>query len=233
MSRTILVVEDELDLLATIEFNLQRKGFSTVAASTGAAALAAAQAQPGPALILLDVMLPDISGLEVCRALRANGIDVPIILVTARGEEADRVAGFEVGIDDYVVKPFSVRELILRVQAVLRRVEESDKPVSQDRPLAAGVLRVDEASHRVWVNNDEVTLTALEFRLLTTFMARRGRAQTRETLLTDVWGMSPDLTTRTVDTHVKRLREKIGDAGEYIETLRGVGYRFKDTFDVR
>jgi two-component system phosphate regulon response regulator PhoB len=231
MTCSILVVEDEVDLLATLEFNLQRKGFQTIPATTGAGAIAAAQRDPKPALMLLDIMLPDISGLDVCRRLRESHIDIPTILVTARGEEADRVAGFEVGVDDYVVKPFSVRELILRVQAVLRRVDDANDTPGPKRTFAIGALRVDETTHRAFVKDVEVVLTALEFRLLSTFMARRGRVQTRETLLTDVWGLSPDLTTRTVDTHVKRLREKLGDAGAYIETLRGVGYRFRD--DVR
>jgi two-component system phosphate regulon response regulator PhoB len=151
-----------------------------------------------------------------------------VIMLTAKGEEIDRVVGFEVGADDYVVKPFSVRELLLRVKAILRRrSSDSEPPVSEGSTIDFGKLKVDEGGHRVWVSGEEIRLTALEFRLLITFLARRGRVQTREVLLSDVWGIEAEVTTRTVDTHVKRLREKLGAAGAYIETLRGVGYRLK------
>jgi two-component system phosphate regulon response regulator PhoB len=175
-------------------------------------------------------MLPDMSGTEVCRRLRAEDAsrEIPVIMLTAKGEEVDRIVGFEVGADDYVVKPFSVRELLLRVRAVLRR---SHSPKTEDGSLAFGALRLDRDSHRVWVDGQEIALTALEFKLLDTFLSRRGRVQSREALLSDVWGIEADVTTRTVDTHVKRLREKLGPAGRYIETLRGVGYRFRDQPD--
>jgi len=175
-------------------------------------------------------MLPDMPGTEVCRRLRAteSGRAVPVLMLTAKGDEIDRVVGFEVGADDYVTKPFSVRELMLRVGAILRRA--APEP-SEPGPTIFGRLRMDREAHRVWVDEEEVALTALEFRLLATFLDRRGRVQSRDTLLTDVWGMSPDVTTRTVDTHVKRLREKLGPAGAYVETLRGVGYRFRDAPD--
>ena len=174
-------------------------------------------------LVLLDLMLPDGSGTEICQQLRANSKtrETPIIMMTAKSEEVDRVVGFELGADDYVVKPFSVRELMLRIKAVLRR-----RKTAASVPVTFGLLRIDTEGHRVWVDNEEVVFTALEFRLLTTLIARRGRVQTRDALLHDVWGVQPGLTTRTVDTHVRRLRKKLGDAAAYVETLRGVGYRF-------
>jgi two-component system phosphate regulon response regulator PhoB len=181
-------------------------------------------------VIVLDLMLPDLSGTEVCRRLRDNPHTraIPIIMCTAKGDEIDRVVGFEVGADDYVVKPYSVRELLLRIRAMLRRTQRTE---AETPSLRFGVLRIDHGAHRTWVDEQEVQLTALEFRLLTTLATRRGRVQSRETLLSDVWGIEADITTRTVDTHVKRLREKLGVAGRYIETLRGVGYRFKDSPD--
>ncbi|MDP2345100.1 MAG: response regulator transcription factor [Deltaproteobacteria bacterium] len=227
MAQTILIVEDEPDLLSTLEYNLQRDGFETRAATTAEQALKLAHKEPRPDLVLLDVMLPDLSGIEVCRRLKHNEAlrRIPVIILTARGEEIDRVVGFEVGADDYVVKPFSVRELLLRVRAVLRRAASSDEPLAD--ATVFGRLALDPAAHRCSVDDDEVILTALEFRLLSTFLVRRGRVQSRETLLNDVWGIEADVTTRTVDTHVKRLREKLKAAGVYIETLRGVGYRFR------
>ncbi|MEM6786155.1 MAG: response regulator transcription factor [Myxococcota bacterium] len=226
MPHLILIVEDERDLLDTLDYNLQREGYRTRCAATGTEAMAMAHERPLPDLVVLDLMLPDMSGTEICRSLRANDLTrhIPVLMLTAKGEEIDRVVGFEVGADDYVCKPFSVRELTLRIRAILRRSEASDEESEQ---LELGRLRVDASAHRCWVDGDEVQLTALEFKLLTTLMRRRGRVQTREVLLTDVWGFSAEVTTRTVDTHVKRLRQKIGDAGRYIETLRGVGYRFR------
>jgi two-component system, OmpR family, phosphate regulon response regulator PhoB len=226
MSSTILIVEDERDLLTTVEYNLQREGYQTRCAETGRQAIALANERPIPDLVVLDLMLPDISGMEVCRSLRASDATkhVPVLMVTAKGEEIDRVVGFEVGADDYVTKPFSVRELALRIRAILRRTQA---PEPDNEELSFGMLRVDPSAHRVWVDGTESQLTALEFKLLTTLLQRRGRVQTREVLLTDVWGFSADVTTRTVDTHVKRLRQKIGAASSYIETLRGVGYRFR------
>jgi two-component system phosphate regulon response regulator PhoB len=230
MSSHILIVEDEEDLLENLDYNLTRDGFITRTATTGARAIELAAEPPLPDLVLLDLMLPDISGTEVCRALRARTetARVPIIIITAKGEEIDRVVGFEVGADDYVVKPFSIRELGLRIRAVLRR-SASAQPTEDEAATVFGRLRVDASGHRVWVDAEEVTLTALEFRLLTTLLARRGRVQTRDTLLRDVWGIHADLTTRTVDTHVKRLRSKLGPAGDYVETLRGVGYRMRSS----
>jgi two-component system phosphate regulon response regulator PhoB len=183
-----------------------------------------------PDVIVLDLMLPDLAGTEICRRLREQERtrDVPVIMCTAKGEEIDRVVGFEVGADDYVVKPFSVRELILRIRALLRRAHRTEGEPSLMR---FGRLKIDRDAHRAWVDENELALTALEFRLLHAFLSRRGRVQTRDALLSDVWGIDADVTTRTVDTHVKRLREKLGDAGAYIETLRGVGYRFKSEPD--
>jgi two-component system, OmpR family, phosphate regulon response regulator PhoB len=227
MPYLILVVDDEPDLVANLEYNLQKEGHETRRALDGPSALREASRAPVPDLVLLDLMLPGLSGLEVCRRLRSQEAtrNVPIIMLTARGSEVDRVVGFELGTDDYVVKPFSVRELMLRVAAVLRRREA---PAEQGEVRVFGRLRLDGPAHRVWVDESEVILTALEFRLLDTLLARRGRVQDRERLLADVWDIHADVTTRTVDTHVKRLREKLGAAGDYIETLRGVGYRFTD-----
>ena len=233
MSESILIVDDEPDLVTTLAYNLRREGYHVVSAANGAAALALASGSPRPDLILLDLMLPDMSGTEICRRLRAEEAtrSIPIVMLTARGEEIDRVVGFEVGADDYVTKPFSVRELLLRVSAVLRRAEKSgvsDDDVTSE-VLRFAALKLDARSHRIWVEEREVALTALEFKLLHTFMLRKGRVQSREALLSDVWGINSEVTTRTVDTHVKRLREKLGPAGAYIETLRGVGYRFRES----
>ncbi|MFT5434745.1 MAG: two-component system phosphate regulon response regulator PhoB, partial [Myxococcota bacterium] len=221
------VVEDEEDLRSTLEYNLEREGYQTRGAATGREALKLALLQPTPDLVLLDLMLPDTTGTEVCRELKSNERTkhIPVIMVTAKSEEIDRVVGFEVGADDYVVKPFSVRELMLRIRAILRRSTHADAAVDTTQ---FGRLTVDPTAHRVWVDDEEVALTALEFRLLHLLMKRRGRVQSRERLLNDVWGISADVTTRTVDTHVKRLRQKIGVAAAYVETLRGVGYRFTD-----
>jgi two-component system phosphate regulon response regulator PhoB len=230
MSGLILVIEDEVDLATTLEYNLEAEGFHVRLAHDGRHGLAAATAEPLPDVVVLDLMLPDLSGTEICRRLRDGDRtrDIPVIMCTAKGEEIDRVVGFEVGADDYVVKPFSVRELILRIRAQLRRSQRSEGEPSLIR---FGRLEIDRDAHRAWVDRSEIALTALEFRLLHQFVARRGRVQTREALLSDVWGIDADVTTRTVDTHVKRLREKLGDAGGYIETLRGVGYRFKSEPD--
>ncbi|HEX7478089.1 MAG TPA: response regulator transcription factor [Polyangiales bacterium] len=230
MSALVLVVDDEEDLVTTLEFNLKREGYATRVAHTGEAALSAAAVDPAPDLVLLDLMLPDLSGTEICKRLKQDPRTrhVPIIMLTAKGEEIDRVIGLEVGADDYVVKPFSVRELMLRVRAILRRARASEAPAPAGGERRFADLRVDTEAHRVWVGTFEVTLTALEFKLLTVLLDRKGRVQTRDQLLEEVWQMPSELTTRTVDTHVKRLRQKLGHAGDYIETVRGVGYRFLD-----
>lgn len=234
MTATVMIVDDERDLVSTIEYNLAQQGYRAISAYDGARALELAQSTP-PDLIILDLMLPDLSGIEVCRRLRQTQAlaRVPVLILTARGEEIDRVVGLEVGADDYMVKPFSMRELMLRVRAILRRVNEPStgaQPAAtadlEGETVSFGFIRLDNSAHRVFIEDVETKLTALEFKLLALFIARKGRVQTREALLSDVWGIQADVTTRSVDTTVKRLREKLGKAGAYIETLRGVGYRF-------
>jgi two-component system phosphate regulon response regulator PhoB len=182
-------------------------------------------------LILLDLMLPDGSGLDLCREIKSDKekSSVPIIILTAKDDEVDKVVGFELGADDYVTKPFSVRELILRMKAVLKRGEKKSDNVEVQRQF--GQLSIDTESHEVFVDNNEITLTALEFKLLCQLVDRRGRVQSRDQLLSDVWGYSAEVTTRTVDTHIKRLREKLGSMGKYVQTIRGVGYKFTRTPD--
>jgi two-component system phosphate regulon response regulator PhoB len=229
----ILVVEDEADIRQILAYNLGQSGHEVLVAERGTLALSMARAER-PDLVLLDIMLPDMSGLEVCRSLKTDTAlrDVPVMMLTARSEEIDRVVGFELGADDYVVKPFSVRELALRIQAVLRRGRpQSMPPAATEDDLVFGRLRVDRGAHRAWVDGEEVTLTPIEMKLLWTLYQRRGRVQTRGSLLDDVWEASPENNTRTVDTHIKRLREKLGPAGSYVETVRGIGYRFADAED--
>ena len=225
----ILVIEDEQDLQTVLAYNLKLAGHVVTSALRGNEGLVSAQAQP-PDLILLDLMLPDLSGIEICKMLKADKATrhVPIVMLTAKGEEIDRVLGFELGAEDYVTKPFSLRELLLRIQAILRRIQTS-APQTPGESIQFGELRIDPSAYRVWVENTEVQLTSMEFRLLMTLYERRNRVQTRSSLLKDVWGMQGDTETRTVDTHVKRLREKLGIAEAYVETVRGVGYRFLTT----
>ncbi len=226
MSYLILIVEDEKDLVKSLEYNLRKEGYQTRIAYDGQSAIEHAGKSPHPDLILLDLMLPDISGTEVCRQLKGDEATkhIPVIMVTAKGSEIDRVVGFELGVDDYVIKPFNVRELLLRVRAVLRRTGMTFGEISSG---TYGSLRIDVPAHRVWVEDAEIKLTALEFKLLDTLVARRGRVQSREMLLGEAWGIDSDINTRTVDTHIKRLREKLGVSGICIETVRGVGYRFQ------
>ena len=176
-------------------------------------------------------MLPDGSGLDLCREIKSDKekSSIPIIILTAKDDEVDKVVGFELGADDYVTKPFSVRELILRMKAVLKRGEKKSDNVEVQRQF--GQLSIDTESHEVFVDNNEITLTALEFKLLCQLVDRRGRVQSRDQLLSDVWGYSAEVTTRTVDTHIKRLREKLGSMGKYVQTIRGVGYKFTRTPD--
>jgi len=226
MANKILVVEDEKDLVDVLMYNLNKEGYMVESALDGSTAMKVLQKDPVPDMLILDLMLPDMQGFDICRYVRSNNRlrNTPVIMLTAKGEEIDRVVGFEVGADDYVVKPFSVRELLLRIKAILRRAESA--PEAGD-VLSYGLLSINIPAHRVIVDEQEVMLTALEFKLLVTLFARRGRVQSRELLLEDVWDIHADVTTRTVDTHVKRLREKLGKAGAYIETVRGVGYRFR------
>jgi two-component system phosphate regulon response regulator PhoB len=224
----ILIIEDERDLQKVLDFNLREAGHEVLSALRGREGLQLAR-EGRPDLILLDLMLPDISGTEVCKALKRDPKTqgIAVMMLTAKGEEVDRIVGFELGADDYVVKPFSVRELLLRVDAILRRGKGEHR--AGGPPIEFGRLRIDREAHRAWVDESELQLTAIEFKLLVTLYERRNRVQTRETLLDDVWGIEAAITTRTVDTHVKRLREKLGPAGRYVETVRGVGYRFADS----
>jgi two-component system phosphate regulon response regulator PhoB len=219
----ILVVEDEPDLAGLLAYNLRAEGFETETTATGASGLAQAK-NFVPDLVLLDLMLPDIPGTEVLRLIKEDPSlrRTLVVVVTAKGQEQDRVLGLEMGADDYVVKPFSVRELMLRVKAVLRRFQKDQEGGTT---LRMGAIELDAAKHEVHAAGQEVVLTALEFRLLKTLLERPGRVQTREVLLSDVWGIEAEITTRTVDTHIKRLREKLGAAGDIIETVRGVGYK--------
>jgi two-component system phosphate regulon response regulator PhoB len=227
MRPRILAVDDEPDLLELVRMGLEAAGYEVETAETGARALERLRAAP-PDLVLLDLMLPDLSGTELCKRIRSDArlSELPVIMLTAKGEEVDRVVGFELGADDYVTKPFSPRELALRVRAVLsrRRIE----PTPTTALLRRDPLRVDPERHRCWVDDDEVILTAKEFQLLVSLMRRPGRVYTRDQLLDDVWGSDITVTSRTIDTHLKRLREKLGSAGPLIETVRGVGYRFAD-----
>ena len=226
----ILVIEDEPDIRRNLEYNLSREGFSV----SGAASISEAKLILNSDffnLILLDLMLPDGSGLDLCKSIKSDAKteSTPIIILTAKDDEVDKVVGFELGADDYVTKPFSVRELILRVKAVLKRGTKKREIVEVERQFAD--LKIDVDSHEVHVDDKKINLTALEFRLLRQLVDRRGRVQSRDQLLSDVWGYSSEVTTRTVDTHVKRLREKLGPMGKYVQTIRGVGYKFARTPD--
>lgn len=224
MKRNILVVDDEPEVVELVEFNLRQAGFDVTKAGAGEEALRLARIT-GPHLIVLDVMMPGLDGLEVCRILRRDPATsaIPVIMLTARASEADRIRGLEWGADDYVVKPFSVRELVLRVEKLLDR---SPLGEAGDEVLTFGELVIDVPRHVVTWKQQGIALTATEFKLLATLAARKGRVQSRDVLLRDVWGYEGTLDTRTVDTHMRRLREKLGEAGIYLDTLRGVGYRF-------
>jgi two-component system phosphate regulon response regulator PhoB len=226
MTQRILVVDDEPDLLELVRVNLSQAGYQVDTAPNGTVAMERLRAAP-PDLLVLDLMLPDLSGTEICKRLRGDRhlADMPVIMLTAKGEEIDRVVGFEVGADDYVTKPFSPRELALRIRAVLQRRQPT---TDERRSLQYTELRVDPDAHRCWVHDREVSLTAKEFQLLFTLMRRPGRVFSRDQLLDEVWGTDISVTSRTIDTHLKRLREKLESAGDYIETVRGVGYRFAD-----
>jgi DNA-binding response OmpR family regulator len=225
MKPKILVVDDEPDALEVLGFKLKEAGYLPLFAKDGARALTTARDER-PALIVLDVMLPEVDGLEVCKILRRDPATatIPILMLTARAAEMDRVLGLELGADDYVTKPFSPRELVLRIKKLLARTKAADDPVTQ---LRLGQLEIDVPRHAVAVGGVPVDLTATEFKLLEILARRRGRVQTRERLLQDVWGYENPIDSRTVDTHMRRLREKIGTVADYLETIRGVGYRFK------
>ena len=226
MNKNILVIEDEPDIRKNLEYNLGREGFMVSSEASLNSAEKKLHNNNDFSLILLDLMLPDGSGLDLCKKIKGNPEteSIPIIILTAKDDEVDKVVGFELGADDYVTKPFSVRELILRIKAVLKRGQKKEDVLEVERQF--GDLSIDVESHEVHVNNDQIDLTALEFRLLRQLVDRRGRVQSRDQLLSDVWGYSSEVTTRTVDTHIKRLREKLGPMGKYVQTIRGVGYKF-------
>ena len=226
ITKTIYIVEDEPDIRETLAYNLSQEGFKVSEFSDAESCLNKIQKKK-PDLLLLDLMLPGISGLDLCKEIRTdiNLKNLAIIMLTAKGEEVDRIIGFELGADDYVTKPFSVRELILRVKVILKKQTES---VESDESIEFGPIKLNLDAHEVLINNDEIVLTALEFKLLEHLIRRRGRVQTRDQLLSDVWGYSSEVTTRTVDTHIKRLREKLGTVGDYIQTVRGIGYRLNN-----
>ncbi|HEY7000311.1 MAG TPA: response regulator transcription factor [Candidatus Udaeobacter sp.] len=221
----VLIIEDEHDVVDLLALNLRKAGFRTSTAPDGAAGLEKARSEK-PDLIILDLMLPKMPGLEVCKILKSDPRtrQLPIVMLTAKAEEIDRIVGLEFGADDYVTKPFSPREVVLRIRAIMRRGEAKN----DDERLTAGSITVDPARYEVSVGGRRINLTSLEFKLLRTLMQRRGRVQARDRLLNDVWGYESIIDTRTVDTHVRRLRKKLGKAANVIESVRGFGYRMKE-----
>ena len=231
MTSRVLIIEDEPDIRKTIDYNLSKESYEVIQAASieeGEKAIASNKID----VIILDLMLPDGSGLTLCRDIKSESStkNIPVIILTAKTEEVDRVVGFELGADDYVTKPFSVRELILRVKAILKRGVSTEIKTDNVQD-SFGELTLNYDEHQAYINNEEISLTALEFKLLKHLINRKGRVQTRDQLLEDVWGYSSNVTTRTVDTHIKRLREKLGIVGEHIQTIRGVGYRFSRKTD--
>ncbi len=227
MGKKILVVDDEADVTDLVSYHLKSKGYVVQTANNPNQSLSLARSFL-PDLVILDVMMPDLNGMQICRLLRADPPlkNVPVIFLTAKAEEADRIQGLETGADDYICKPFSTKELILRVQSILRRVSEgADESVKK---LQAGEIAIDIERHEATIAGKLIELTATEFKLLRLLMERRGRVQTREHLLLNVWNYETEIETRTVDTHVRRLREKLGSEADWIETIRGVGYRLAE-----
>ena len=223
----ILLVEDEPDLLNTLSFNFESEGYKVAKALNGKEAMKFLEDDDSISLVILDLMLPDMSGLDICRHIRAadNLKDILVIMVTAKGEEVDRVVGFEVGADDYVVKPYSVRELLLRVGGMLKRSSKENQ--SNDKDLVEYEdLKIDNNKHKVYLSDEKISLTSKEFKLLKHLLLKADKVQSRDNLLEKVWGYNNNVTTRTVDTHIKRLRSKIGKYGDKIETIRGEGYLF-------
>ena len=225
--RKILIVDDEPDVADLVAYHLRAKGYQVETVNDPTASIGAARSFL-PDLLILDIMMPDLNGMQICRIIRADPRlqQVPIIFLTAKAEENDRISGFETGCDDYICKPFSTKELVLRVQSILRRV--SDDAPAEAKHLQAGQIVLDIERHEVTLHGRPVELTATEFKLLRLLMERRGRVQTREHLLINVWNYETEIETRTVDTHVRRLREKLGSEADWIETIRGVGYRMAD-----
>ncbi|QJT08550.1 response regulator [Oceanidesulfovibrio marinus] len=222
----VLVIEDDEDILQLLTFNLESAGYEVSSAMDGYEGLVEARRRQ-PGLIILDIMLPSMDGFEICKELKRKQetASIPVIMLTARGEEVDRIVGLELGADDYVIKPFSPRELLLRVKAIMKRIQPGD---AQRSKWQKDGLSVDLDAHRVEVDDEEVPLTATEFKLLAELLKRQGRVQTRDQLLNTVWGYEFEGYARTVDTHVRRLRQKLGPYASYVETVRGVGYRFKE-----
>jgi DNA-binding response OmpR family regulator len=222
-NKRVLVADDEPDVLNLVSMNLKSAGFTVLQAEDGLSALQQAR-ESLPALIVLDLMLPEMSGLEVCKVLKKEPqtAQIPVIMLTAKAEEIDRIVGLELGADDYITKPFSPRELILRVKSVLRRVSATGEPADH---LSLGDIQVDRSRYEVLIKGKAVEFTATEFKLLALLIERRGRVQSRDVLLNDVWGYESVIDTRTVDTHIRRLREKLGRSADCIETIRGFGYR--------
>ena len=224
MKEKILIVEDESNIAKLVKYNLEKAGFKCSVRDTGELALEYVKKNVVD-LMLLDIMLPGIDGLEVCKQIKQTEslARIPIVMLTAKGEEIDRIVGFELGADDYIVKPFSPRELVLRIKAILKRGIDKGE---EEALIVAGKITIDIPRHQVLVGKKEIEMTPMEFNLLLTLIQRRGRVQSREHLLNDVWDISSDVTTRTVDTHIKRLREKLGSYGDQIKTVRGFGYKF-------
>jgi len=225
----ILIVEDETDISELVEYHFKQSGLPVTSVPDGSSALQEVK-RKRPALIILDLMLPDMDGKDICRALKSNPLtrSIPILMLTAKAEELDRVVGFELGAEDYVTKPFSPRELVLRVKAILQRKESTPEG---EKIIQIGGLLIDVDRHHVSVNKKSIQLTHTEFKLLFELAQKRGRVYTRDTLLDRVWGYTYEGYARTVDTHIRRLREKLGALGDYIETIRGVGYRFRENIE--
>jgi len=223
--KKILIIEDERDVLDLLALHLRKAGFTISTTTDGAAGLQKARSEK-PAFIILDLMLPKMPGLEICKILKSDPAthQIPIMMLTAKAEEIDRIVGLEFGADDYVTKPFSPREVVLRIRAIMRRADTKEA----EEHLAVGAIAIDAARHEVSVNGKQVNLTSLEFKLLRTLMERRGRVQARDRLLNDVWGYETVINTRTVDTHMRRLRRKLGKAAHVIESVRGFGYRLRE-----
>ena len=224
--QSILLVEDDEDILQLLAFNFESAGFDVHTAEDGTLGLAKARRHK-PDLVVLDLMLPGMNGFDVCKELKRDPetMDIPVIMLTARSEEVDRIVGLELGADDYVVKPFSFRELLLRVRAVLRRAARA---APERTRIERDGLEVDLEAHKVKINGEESALTATEFKLLAELIRTAGRVRTRDQLLASVWGYEFEGYARTVDTHIRRLRQKLGEPARLIETVRGVGYRFKE-----
>lgn len=226
----VILVEDEPDLATSVAYSLKREGFDVEVHHNAESALPLTTESNDFKVYVLDRMLPGMSGTELCQKIRSHPESAAsgVIMATARGSEVDRITGLEAGADDYITKPYSVRELALRIQALLRRL---GAPSQEEDHLTIGTLKIDVVAHRVWIEKNEVHLTMLEFRLLQTLVKRKGHALRRETLLRDVWGYHSHVTSRTVDTHVKRLREKLGPLAKHVQTIRGLGYRYMETVD--